>query len=91
MKTYLGINTQTNRCCVVKSNNPVDISYSAESWGGSAPVEYTIDKRRFTLVGERSTLDHPVTITGEDFDMGHTYKWAFTFDAMQEVKEPWEK
>mgnify|MGYP004601589839 CR=1 FL=1 len=89
-KTYLGINTETGRCCIVQSNNPVDVRYSAESWGGSAPVDYTIEKRKFRLVGEQELLDNPVTITGEDFDMGHTYKWAFTFNAMQQVKESWE-
>lgn len=90
MKTYLGINTQNNRCCIVKSNNPVDVKYSAESWGGSAPVDFTIERRGFVLIGEQSMLESPVTIKGEDFDMGHTYNWTFTFDAMQEVKERWE-
>lgn len=41
-------------------------------------------------MGEQSMLESPVTIKGEDFDMGHTYKWTFTFNAMQEVKERWE-
>ena len=80
--TYLGVNTKTKRCCIVKTDGIVS-SMSATDYGGSDDIDRTCRLEHFVFTGVRKKYNG--SYRGVDYDMGHNYPFRFLFDELWEV------
>ena len=95
---FLGIDSN-NRCCVLTSLasfdmlmenkndiDPSDFNYSATNWCGCDDIDRTCKLRNLHPTGRVLKLSKGIINKGTDYDCGHEYSWAFTFDRIMEVK-----
>lgn len=79
---YLGVNTKTNRCCVIETDGIVSHMH-ATNWNGSDEVERTLRLMNYKVTGLKTAYNGEYH--GSDYDMGHTYDFIFHFNELWEV------
>ena len=90
----LGVNSETNKCCIIKSNasykmleenyDLYKVEYDSTNWCGCDKLERTLELRKIKLTGNK--FNHKETVRGTDYDCGYDYPWTFKFDKIYEVE-----
>ena len=91
----LGVNSETGKCCIIKSNASYDmlkenydlykVEYDATNWCGCDKIERTLKLEKIKLTD--NSFDYKGTVNGTDYDWGHSYSWTFKFDKVYEVED----
>lgn len=89
--TVIGLNEDMKYACILsvggidwewlKANSHIahiiNFRHSCTSWGGRDTLDDTLKSKRLSLTGEEIRLEKPITLHGNDYDMGHNYSWSF--------------
>ena len=81
-KIYLGVNTETQRCCIIKTDG-ITSKMSATDWNGSDDIDRTCRLENFAITDNKQKYDGEYC--GVDNDMRHEYPFYFKFDELWEV------
>lgn len=95
--TMLGVNTATLSCCLlecliqfdnldVDNLESSDFNHYATNWNGCDSIPRTLSLKNFKQTGNKILLKHPISFTGSDLDMGHSYDWTFTIQEIRELE-----
>lgn len=95
--TYLGKNG--DMCCILTTlaspeillENIDDITkedfyFSEGGWNGCGSIVSVCQSLKAKQTGNIIKLRNPLVYYGEDFDMGHTYRWSFKVFELEYVE-----
>lgn len=85
--TYLGVDTKTNTCCIVTTDNKMSrLDFKSTNWCGHDDVNRTMALKGYVLTGKK--IPYNGEYIGADYDHGHCYEFHFKFNELWEVVIP---
>lgn len=65
----------------------LNFKHNSSNWGGRDDLERTLKLEKLKLTGQKIFLGKPIILKGEDYDMGHFYKWEFEVNTLLQCKK----